>query len=136
MTALLTVPYVVVVLGATAAATDLFDFSVRIGFMWIFFLALSYVSEYMRKSERRLMKLFNTLNLRTSELEKSQAQLEMIYENTRVLAAHSGAGRRRARGHADHGDDAGVPTYVMILKKWRPFLLPGAMHQRAAPLSV
>jgi diguanylate cyclase (GGDEF)-like protein len=65
----------------------LFDFSMRLGFMWVYFLALTYVSEYMHKSERRLMKLFNTLNLRTSELEKSQAQLEMIYENTRVLAA-------------------------------------------------
>ena len=40
----------------------------------------------MRKSESRLLKLFNTLNLRTSELEKSQAMLEIIYENTRVLA--------------------------------------------------
>ena len=64
----------------------IFDFSIRIGFLWVYFLALAYVSEYMSKSERRLMKLFNTLNLRTSELEKSQAQLELIYENTRILA--------------------------------------------------
>lgn len=66
---------------------DLFGFSIRIGFMWVGFLALSYVSQYMRKSEHRLLKLFDTLNMRTSELEKSQAQLEMIYENTRILAS-------------------------------------------------
>ena len=66
---------------------NLFGFSIRIGFMWVGFLALSYVSDYMRKSEHRLLKLFDTLNMRTSELEKSQAQLEMIYENTRILAS-------------------------------------------------
>ena len=65
---------------------NLYGFSIRIGAMWVCFLALSYVSEYMRKSEARLLKLFDTLNMRTSELEKSQAQLEMIHENTRILA--------------------------------------------------
>ena len=64
-----------------------FDFSMRLGLLWVYFLALSYASEFLRKSERRLLKLFDTLNLRTAELEKSQAQLEMIYENTRNLAA-------------------------------------------------
>ncbi|MCX6826613.1 MAG: GGDEF domain-containing protein, partial [candidate division Zixibacteria bacterium] len=38
------------------------------------------------RSEKRLLNLFDTLNKRTSELEKSQAHLEMIYENSRVLA--------------------------------------------------
>ena len=65
----------------------LYDFSMRIGFMWVFYLALSYASDYLRRSEVRLLKLFDTLNLRTSELEKSQTQLEMIYENSRALAA-------------------------------------------------
>jgi diguanylate cyclase (GGDEF)-like protein len=64
-----------------------FDLCIRLGFLWVSYLALSYASEYMRKSERRLMKLFDTLNLRTAELEKSQAQLEVIYENTRTLGA-------------------------------------------------
>jgi diguanylate cyclase (GGDEF)-like protein len=63
------------------------DFFLRLGFLWVFFLAISYASDFLRKSERRLLKLFDTLNLRTSELEKSQAQLEMIYENTRALAS-------------------------------------------------
>lgn len=65
----------------------LLDLSMRLFFMWVFYLAISYASEYMRKSERRLMKLFDTLNMRTAELERSQAQLEVIYENTRTLAA-------------------------------------------------
>ncbi|MEP0829551.1 MAG: diguanylate cyclase [bacterium] len=58
----------------------------RVGFAWFLVLAISFVSDYIRRSERRLLNLFDTLNLRTSELEKSQANLEMIYENTRALA--------------------------------------------------
>jgi len=58
----------------------------RIGFMWFLALTISFVAEYIRRSEKRLLKLFDTLNQRTSELEKSQAFLELIYENTRVLA--------------------------------------------------
>ena len=46
---------------------------------------LSFVFDYIRRSEGRLLKLFDTLNQRTSELERSQAHLELIYENTRVL---------------------------------------------------
>ena len=63
------------------------DISMRIGLLWALLLGITYVSDFLRRSETRLMKLFDTLNLRTSELEKSQAQLEMIYENTRILAA-------------------------------------------------
>jgi diguanylate cyclase (GGDEF)-like protein len=66
---------------------SLFGFTMRVGTMWIIFLVISYVSDYLRRSEIRLVKLFDTLNMRTAELEKSQAQLEMIYENTRTMAA-------------------------------------------------
>ena len=66
---------------------NVFDFVMRLGFLWAYFLFLSYASDYLRRSEKRILKLFDTLNLRTSELEKSQAQLEIIYENTRILAA-------------------------------------------------
>ncbi|RKX17733.1 MAG: hypothetical protein DRP51_10360 [Candidatus Zixiibacteriota bacterium] len=59
---------------------------VRIGLIWFLSLTLSFVFDYIRRSEGRLLKLFDTLNKRTSELEKSQANLELIYENTRVLA--------------------------------------------------
>ena len=64
-----------------------FDICMRLGFLWVCFLAFSYVSVFLRKSERRLLKLFDTLNMRTSELERSQAQLEVVYENTRNLAS-------------------------------------------------
>ncbi len=59
---------------------------IRIGFIWFCSLAVSFVFNYIRRSEERLLKLFDTLNKRTSELERSQAHLELIYENTRVLA--------------------------------------------------
>lgn len=95
---------------------DLFGFSLRIGFMWIYFLALAYVSEYMRKSERRLMKLFNTLNMRTSELEKSQAQLEMIYENTRVLASILEPDDVVREVMRIMGSTLGYTNYAMILR--------------------
>ncbi|HVP06987.1 MAG TPA: sensor domain-containing diguanylate cyclase, partial [Candidatus Acidoferrum sp.] len=83
---LLTLLYVVVVIPDLTLSNS-FDFSIRIGFLWVFYLAISYATEFLRKSEIRLMKLFDTLNLRTSELEKSQAQLEVIYENSRILTA-------------------------------------------------
>ena len=85
-TAVVTVSYLVLVFSEITVDTS-FDFAMRVGFLWVFFLALTYASQFLRRSERRLLKLFDTLNMRTSELEKSQAQLEMIYENTRNLAA-------------------------------------------------
>lgn len=57
----------------------------RVGIMWFLSLAVAFVSDYVRRSEHRLLKLFDTLNQRTAELEKTQANLEMIYENSRVL---------------------------------------------------
>ncbi|MBD3404221.1 diguanylate cyclase [candidate division GN15 bacterium] len=84
--ALVTLSYVALVVGELGVL-NLFDFALRLGFLWVYYLAISYVSRYLRKSEARLIKLFNTLNMRTAELEKSQAQLEVFYENTRTLGA-------------------------------------------------
>ncbi len=86
VTAVLIASYLVVTREALGFET-MFDLSIRMGFVVVFFSTISYASEHMRRSEKRLLKLFNTLNKRTSELEKSQAQLEMIYENTRILAS-------------------------------------------------
>lgn len=61
------------------------DLAIRVVFFWFYAAIINYVSEYIRRSEGRLLKLFNTLNRRTSELEKIHAQLEMVYENSRVL---------------------------------------------------
>jgi len=59
---------------------------IRITLIWFYALMVNYISEYFRRSETRLLKVFNTLNRRTSELEKIHAQLEMVYENSRILA--------------------------------------------------
>jgi len=66
---------------------SIFDIAMRLGFIWAYYLAISYASDHLRRSEKRLLKLFDTLNQRTSELEKSQTQLETIYENSRILAS-------------------------------------------------
>ncbi|MEZ5357598.1 MAG: sensor domain-containing diguanylate cyclase [Candidatus Zixiibacteriota bacterium] len=58
----------------------------RMGMIWLFAMTVNYVAEYIRRSETRLLKVFNTLNRRTSELEKTHTQLEMVYENSRILA--------------------------------------------------
>jgi diguanylate cyclase (GGDEF)-like protein len=84
--ALVSMAYLYLVLGELDLQNAL-DFGMRLAFLWVYYFAISYVSRYLRKSESRLVKLFNTLNLRTAELEKSQAQLEVFYENTRTLGA-------------------------------------------------
>jgi diguanylate cyclase (GGDEF)-like protein len=94
---ILAFPVSLVILGIISISyillgvNDLFSYSaanivLRIGFMWFLSLTISFASDYIRRSEKRLLKLFDTLNKRTSELEKSQSHLEMTYENTRVLA--------------------------------------------------
>jgi len=74
-------------ISSNLQAPNLFDITIRLSFIWAYYLAISYASDHLRRSEKRLLKLFDTLNLRTSELEKSQTQLEMIYENSRILAS-------------------------------------------------
>jgi len=75
------------VIWASVTFDNMFDVTLRIGLMFVGFLTIHYASEHMRRSEKRLLNLFNTLNKRTAELEKSQALIEMIYENTRILAS-------------------------------------------------
>lgn len=86
VTSLVSVLYVVAVWNDLSLGSA-FDIGMRIGSFFVYYLAISYASDHLRKSGSRLLKLFDTLNKRTSELEKSQAQLEMIYENSRILAS-------------------------------------------------
>ncbi len=86
-TTVLVTAALLVSIGDEIHVGHLFDISMRVGFIWVYYFAILYASDYMRRSEKRLLKLFNTLNQRTSELERSQAHLEMIYENTRILAS-------------------------------------------------
>lgn len=113
--------YLVCILGDITVGNSI-DISMRIGLLWALLLGITYVGDFLRRSETRLMKLFDTLNLRTSELEKSQAQLEMIYENTRILAAlldNDGVIREVMR---IMGATLQYPTCAVILKdKWGNF---------------
>lgn len=86
VTSIATVSYAVTALGGLSIA-ETFDFALRIGFLWMYHVAILYTAEFQQKSERRLLKLFDTLNSRTAELEKSQARIEVIYENSRALAS-------------------------------------------------
>jgi diguanylate cyclase (GGDEF)-like protein len=66
--------------------TPILGIGVRIGIIWLYTVTVNYISRYFRQSETRLLSLFDTLNRRTSELEKIHAQMEMVYENSRILA--------------------------------------------------
>lgn len=58
----------------------------RSGLTCFYAITVNFVADHIRRSENRLLNLFNTLNKRTSELEKMHVQLEMVYENSRILA--------------------------------------------------
>lgn len=62
------------------------DLLVRLSFMWFFAAIMGSFSKNAKASEERLHKTLDTLNQRTSELEKSQAQIETIYETSQSLS--------------------------------------------------
>jgi len=70
----------------TVTFTNPLNIVLRLALIWFYALTVNYVAEHIRRSENRLLNLFNTLNKRTSELEKIHVQLEMVYENSRILA--------------------------------------------------
>lgn len=59
---------------------------IRSGLICFYAITVNFVADHIRRSEGRLLNLFNTLNKRTSELEKIHVQMEMVYENSRILA--------------------------------------------------
>jgi len=69
---------------ATLSANYLF---VKIIVFWVFVIAFSAVIQNLDRSRAKLLRMFDILNQRTSELEKSQAQIETIYETSRNLGA-------------------------------------------------
>lgn len=85
LSALITVGYIMGNLNTIDQVPPL-TIALRMGIIWLFAITVNYVAEYIRRSETRLLKVFNTLNRRTSELEKTHTQLEMVYENSRILA--------------------------------------------------
>ncbi len=58
---------------------------IRVLALLVLALAVGAVVKDMRGSKSKLMGMFDVLNQRTSELEKSQAQIETIYETSRTL---------------------------------------------------
>lgn len=62
------------------------DLLVRLSFMWFFAAIMGSFSKNAKSSEERLHKTLDTLNQRTSELEKSQSQIETIYETSQSLS--------------------------------------------------
>jgi diguanylate cyclase (GGDEF)-like protein len=64
---------------------SLIELAMRVGFAWFFAYAVGYVSLHMKLSEGKLLKLLDSLNESTTELERSQTRVETIYETARVL---------------------------------------------------
>jgi two-component system, cell cycle response regulator len=61
------------------------ELGLRVGFAWFFAYAVGFVSRHMKQSEAKLLKLLDSLNESTTELERSQARVEKIYETSRML---------------------------------------------------
>ena len=61
------------------------DLGIRVAFFWFFAVAVGIISRYLKGSEERLLRALDTLNERTTELERSQVQLETMYETSRAL---------------------------------------------------
>jgi len=58
---------------------------IKIAVLWALVVAVSGMIQTLDKSKAKLLRMFDILNQRTSELEKSQAQIETIYETSRDL---------------------------------------------------
>ncbi len=58
---------------------------VEILVLWVLAVTVGVVVKEMKSSRSKLLRMFDILNQRTSELEKSQAQIETIYETSRTL---------------------------------------------------
>jgi len=63
----------------------LLDLLLRAYFAWSMAFGIGVVAKYTKQSERKLLKLLDTLNVRTTELEQTQVQIENIYDTSRVL---------------------------------------------------
>ena len=61
------------------------DLLIRLSLLWVFAAGVGKLSVFLKTSETRLLQVFDTLNQRTSELEKSQVQIETVYEASRSL---------------------------------------------------
>ncbi len=58
---------------------------VKVAALWVLAIGVGIVVKEIKYSRSKLLKMFDILNQRTYELEKSQAQIETIYETSRTL---------------------------------------------------
>ena len=58
---------------------------IKIAVLWASVVVVNAVIQNLDRSRAKLLRMFDILNQRTSELEKSQAQIETIYETSRNL---------------------------------------------------
>ena len=61
------------------------DLLVRLTLLWPFAAAMGLLSNFIRSSEQKLIQTMDRLNERTSDLERTQVQIETIYEASRTL---------------------------------------------------
>ncbi|MFH1891705.1 MAG: sensor domain-containing diguanylate cyclase [Candidatus Zixiibacteriota bacterium] len=61
------------------------DLLVRCAFAWSLVYIVGVVSKHMKLFESKLLKLLDTLNVRTTELERMQVQIENIYDTSLTL---------------------------------------------------
>lgn len=57
----------------------------RLAFGWFLAFSVGLAAGFIRNTHRRLLKLLDTLNESTTELERSQVRVETIYETSRAL---------------------------------------------------
>ncbi|MBD3218145.1 MAG: diguanylate cyclase [candidate division Zixibacteria bacterium] len=84
LAAVSTVSYVIAV-APQLSASVLPDLPVRLSVAWFYALAIGVFSKHFKNSGSKLLHLLDTLNERTTELERTQIQLETIYETSRSL---------------------------------------------------
>ncbi|MGB2697092.1 MAG: diguanylate cyclase [Candidatus Zixiibacteriota bacterium] len=61
------------------------DLLVRLILLWPFAFAMGVISVFVKSSEQKLIQTLDRLNERTSDLERTQVQIETIYEASRTL---------------------------------------------------
>jgi diguanylate cyclase (GGDEF)-like protein len=61
------------------------DILIRFILLWPFAIAMGLISNFVKSSEQKLVKTLDRLNERTSVLERTQVQIETIYEASRAL---------------------------------------------------
>lgn len=69
----------------TAVEIPMVSFLMRLFLAWSLAVGVGVVAKQTRQSESKLLKLLDTLNIQTTELERTQAQIENIYDTSRML---------------------------------------------------